>query len=417
MGPLVVRRSDRDGTVAKVLLVLFLCVGAGSAAAQEYVGPSRCFGCHKMGKTAWQASHERTLAQLSDPKAAGYAKSLGGDPKHPKCLVCHAPVKLAAGPATVSCESCHGPGKGWLNPHKEAAFYTQPARLGMIDLYKQANVIAKICVDCHVLNDKAMAADGHPIGGDFDAGRDLSVPKMVHWPSGTVGEGRVRAYDKAFYASVSGAGRPMVASRAGAAGGPGKPPAGKPPVAGPAPGGPAPVKPGGPGPKPTKPAAPVAAASDEYTDLGDEEFLNTTPGGEPPPPPAGGTAEAPAAAAAPPAAPAVARPIERLDIPDETTGTYAAPPVSAPRPIAAAPAATPAPGATPPPPPAPRVARTPTELRGRAAVLLGEMIRQKKKLPLPEPAPAAEFTGPDGELLHLQDAILALALETLRKNP
>src|SRR5688500_6998722 len=107
-------------------LAVFLWATSAGVAAQEYVGPSRCFGCHKMAKKAWQDSHAQTLAQLSEPKAAEFAKATGGNARDPKCLACHAPVILAAGPAPVSCESCHGPAKGWLVPHQEPAFYSQP---------------------------------------------------------------------------------------------------------------------------------------------------------------------------------------------------------------------------------------------------------------------------------------------------
>ena len=50
-------------------------------------------------------------------------------------------------------------------------------------------------------------------------------------------------------------------------------------------------------------------------------------------------------------------------------------------------------------------------------IVLADLLRQKKKLDLPPPAPPLEFSGPDAELLRLQDEILALALETLRRNP
>ena len=49
--------------------------------------------------------------------------------------------------------------------------------------------------------------------------------------------------------------------------------------------------------------------------------------------------------------------------------------------------------------------------------MLADLIRQKKTLDIPAPAPPAEFAGPDGELLRLQDEALALALMALRKAP
>jgi hypothetical protein len=66
-----------------------------------------------------------------------------------------------------------------------------------------------------------------------------------------------------------------------------------------------------------------------------------------------------------------------------------------------------------PPPPAARLA----QLRGRAATLLAELLAADKRTPqLAEPPTPSEFEGPDGELLHLQDVVLYLALETLRRK-
>ena len=56
------------------------------------------------------------------------------------------------------------------------------------------------------------------------------------------------------------------------------------------------------------------------------------------------------------------------------------------------------------------------QLRGRGAALLTALLASDEPAPsLPPPAPPSEFRGPDGELLHLQDVIIYLALETLRK--
>ena len=205
---------------AACLAVLLFAAGP-ALQAQEYAGPTKCFNCHKLARKVWQDSHAQTLAQLSEPKAAEYAKATGGNARDPKCLACHAPVPLAAGPAPVSCETCHGPGKGWLVPHQELAFYGQPPAQwkGLRDLHKNSKEIARICVECHVLDDRAIAAAGHPVGATFDAGRDIAGPKMVHWPSGTVNDTRVRGYDKTFYAAISREGAPLVASRSAGVGG------------------------------------------------------------------------------------------------------------------------------------------------------------------------------------------------------
>ena len=412
---------------AAAAAILVLMAGRATS-APDYVGGMKCFNCHKLGRKAWQESHAQTLAQLAEPKAAEYAKATGGDARHPKCLACHAPVTVAGAPAAVSCESCHGPARGWIVPHQEPAFYaTAPAQwMGMRNLHKNSREIARICVECHVVNDKAIAAAGHPVGASFDAGRDMASPKMVHWPSGTTGDARVRAYDRAFYAAVSRDGAPLVASRS-AGMGPAKAAGGAAPKPAPAVTGSATrVPPPAAGARTVAPAA----GGDEYADLGDDEFVQ---GGS-------GTA-APAARPTTSSAPAPPRPkprpIERLALPDAPAGAFEAPPVrierqAAPTPSAAAPAVTVtrpptapataaaaarAAAAATPPPAAASKPRSIAEARGRAALVLADLIRQKKKLDLPPPAPPAEFAGPDGELLRLQDEVMALALATLRRAP
>jgi hypothetical protein len=57
-------------------------------------------------------------------------------------------------------------------------------------------------------------------------------------------------------------------------------------------------------------------------------------------------------------------------------------------------------------------------LRGQAAQLLERLLRAGARAPgAAAPARPAEFPGPDGELLRLQDEALALALEALRGGP
>ncbi|HEY6547777.1 MAG TPA: hypothetical protein VI589_07715, partial [Vicinamibacteria bacterium] len=72
-----------------------------------------------------------------------------------------------------------------------------------------------------------------------------------------------------------------------------------------------------------------------------------------------------------------------------------------------------APGASakPRPPVAEAVA-----LRGEAVLLLEKLLRAGARTPkAPEPARPAEYSGPDSELLRLQDEVLALAFEALRR--
>jgi hypothetical protein len=98
---------------------------------------------------------------------------------------------------------------------------------------------------------------------------------------------------------------------------------------------------------------------------------------------------------------------EEMPLPPKLAGIPEPPSVSA----ATAPASEP-PSSTQARPPAAEVAA----LRGRAVVLLERLLRSGQRLPaLPPPARPQEFGGADGELLRLQDEVLALALEALRR--
>jgi hypothetical protein len=296
------------------------------------VGPAKCYSCHReLAKPVYEKFHKLALAQLEKPKAAAFAKALGQpDPHGPRCMECHSPA-VAGPPAGVSCESCHGAGKEYREPHQEPAFYKQADRKGLRDLYNKPAAIAKVCVDCHVTPDKALAAAGHPTGADFDVGQ--SIAKIVHWPSADQGLSRPREYGPAFYEQVGDAARPLVKARA---------------VAGAAAARPAPV------------AMPLS---------GDDRLFaeQVSPSRRPPPSIAEDRPTGFAEAALVPAAPAP----------------------SLPEPDA----------------------------RARGFAVLERLLKTRAhQLDLPPPAPPSEFRGADSELLRIQDEILALALEALRRR-
>ena len=84
-----------------------------------------------------------------------------------------------------------------------------------------------------------------------------------------------------------------------------------------------------------------------------------------------------------------------------STAPALAPPVAAAEPAPAAPKS-----------PAGQVA----ELRGKSAQILERLLRSGARAAnAPAPAKPAEFKGPDGELLRLQDEVLVLAIEALRR--
>jgi hypothetical protein len=347
------------------------------ANAQEQVGPARCVSCHSsLAKTSWEQKHRGTAKQLDQPKAAAFAAATGGNPKAARCVACHAPTTAGADKG-VSCETCHGAGSLYRVPHQQPSFYQKPESewLGLVNLYGQPDRIAKACVGCHVLDpdqDGALAAAGHPTGVEYAAlGRKLDA--MKHWPSNDLDAllSRRRGYDAAFLARVTGAAQGGVTARVA---------------------------------RLPKPARPVAAASPKTT---------TVP--------------------APPKATPEADPFFADEVPEYVPGTIdtaaprriprtiaAEPPPAAiaPAPLAPEPAATPAPaapkaGAAASRPPAADAA----ELRGRALLAARLLLRDGVVARgVPPPAPSASWSGPDGELLRLQDEALALAMDTLRQE-
>ncbi|MEI8315012.1 MAG: cytochrome c family protein [Verrucomicrobiota bacterium] len=114
-------------------LVLLLAVSASAAERDpaNYAGVKMCSICHKKDDCGnqfakWQASpHFKAFETLGTPAAKEIAKKLGiDDPqKSGKCLKCHstaynftetvATEKISLEDGVV-CESCHGPGKKFM---------------------------------------------------------------------------------------------------------------------------------------------------------------------------------------------------------------------------------------------------------------------------------------------------------------
>jgi hypothetical protein len=349
----------------------FLAAGPASA-APRVLGHPDCEKCHKPAIKQWSQTepaalggkaHFNTHKQLSGGNASKYADAIGlANPADPKgsCVACHGTVVRGRLRSGVSCETCHGAASDYLAPHEKEPWresYKKAVGLGMTDLHDKTAAIAKLCVDCHVTPDARLAGAGHPNGSAFDAG--ASLRKIVHWTAAFTPNQQVHAsYD---FGQVSGAGRPLVARRLAGGGG------------------------GGGGTRTTAAPAPVAVVAAATWDW--DAPVAALPADYP--------SEEARPAPPPPAAPSISEdlplsfdnlPATEPAVEEEASG------------------------------PAPAAARL-AELRGRAASLLAELLATGKRAPNLEAPPApAEFTGPDGELLHIQDVVLYLALETLRSR-
>lgn len=162
-----------------------------------YTGNASCAGsgCHSDDKPKEQSGQmigdESNIWAEWDPHSHAY-KSLKNDTSKAmaaklnindatqsvRCISCHSmdvpqgkrgdlfTIEDAAG-----CESCHGPGEKWLNPHAQAGWTAkQRAAIGAKGLLEQYGLIdtsnvairANTCVSCHLQIDKDLIDAGHP---------------------------------------------------------------------------------------------------------------------------------------------------------------------------------------------------------------------------------------------------------------
>jgi Cytochrome c554 and c-prime len=381
MSPRLLQLCSYLPTAGFAAALILFCAPDARAQKYQFLGPNKCVNCHDHDpeKKWWEKEdgpppngHINALNQMETPKSAVYAKAIGlADPYDAKgsCVRCHATVFKGEANAGISCESCHGPGSGYVDVHQEKGSYQKALAVGLLDVVKKPQTWVPICVQCHVMDDPKLVAAGHPSGDNFDVGAKYPIVSK-HFKT-QPDKGTVSSIGRASFTSI-------VAKRGGA-----KPPAAatEPPPAAPA------------APATTPPAATPAA-----------------PRGSPPPaaaPPATARPTAPAARPTPaPAAP----PTPSLP------PTPAAPPTP---PEVAAPAGAPVPE-TPPPSALPRSpAAAVAAVQGRALALLDALLRRDARAPIrvTPPEPKTTYRGADAELLRLQEEVLRLALEALGTAP
>ncbi len=385
------QRVSLPGLLCAGLCAVVLCLWASPVAAQSraYVGPGKCTDCHDhKDEKEWSEKrdgdgrgkqHINALNQLSDPKAEGWAKAIGlADAYDVKgtCVRCHATTVRGSPDFGISCESCHGPGRDYLQPHQEKGAYEKVLALGMKDVWKKPERWVPDCMNCHVLGDNAsdpkLAAAGHPTGANFAVGTKFT-PVAGHWTS------------KYTANQINAIGAPLRASLlkrvAGAATAEAAPPAATPAPATPAPATPAPPTPA------AAPATPAPAAP-----------APSTPSA--PSTPAPSTPRAPRAAAPSPGLPSAPAPV--VTTPPAAGGDAALVVQLPPEP-------------TLPPTPAGIVA----SVQGRLAALLDALLSRGTTTPTPVTPPAKKtvYRGADADLLRLQEEVIALALDALGTAP
>lgn len=168
------------------------------------MGSETCIKCHANEVKVWKATpHHRTFDELHRrPAAKEIASKLGvrSIKYDGRCVDCHytQKVDLASGNVHaiegVSCESCHGSAKQWLDLHHDyggeqvtRAMETpehrqqrlaQSVAAGMrnpVNVY----LVAQSCLRCHTTADEELVnVGGHPTGSlDFE---------FVSWSQGTI---------------------------------------------------------------------------------------------------------------------------------------------------------------------------------------------------------------------------------------
>jgi hypothetical protein len=167
----------------------------------EIRGPDACGECHKNSVELWKTTHHATtfqnLPRSDEAKKIAKAMGIRRIKNESDCLSCHftsaevdGKIKPIAG---ITCESCHGAGKNWIDVHSDfggkgvtaenedldhkktrnetsvAAGFIQPA-----NLYR----VAENCYQCHTVpNEKLVNVGGHPAGSKFE---------LVAWTQGEV---------------------------------------------------------------------------------------------------------------------------------------------------------------------------------------------------------------------------------------
>ncbi len=190
-------------------VVAILILTASINAQHQTLGPGSCGlgqnNCHFSDNEWWKKDDHKTTIQsmydalpqyekMADLAGVGAKNLFKGDNL---CMKCHGTVisgqENKETDNGVSCESCHGPGSSYKDPHSEGDLkmgdqrtgYIKGFQLGMKELAK-LDKRAEACVDCHYINDEKLLRAGHPSGNTFNYIKGIRQVSL-HWdkPAGT----------------------------------------------------------------------------------------------------------------------------------------------------------------------------------------------------------------------------------------
>jgi hypothetical protein len=191
---------------------LFCCVAVSTAESVDVgfvrcdpasvLGPDSCMKCHENETQQWkQTPHYATFETLHrKPEAKEIAERLGlrSVKRNDECTKCHFTMQAVDGRdrvvAGVSCESCHGGARDWIEMHSDYGGPTvtkthespehRQARIEQsiaAGMNNPANLylIARQCLACHTSpSERLVNTGGHAAGSaDFE---------LVAWSQGTV---------------------------------------------------------------------------------------------------------------------------------------------------------------------------------------------------------------------------------------
>ena len=180
---------------------------AGEFDTFRVLGPMECAECHEPETAVWKASRHvlggKRLTRNPEAKAIASALGIRRIKSDERCATCHFTQQEQASErvksiAEVSCESCHGAARDWLDAHSDfggaeasAETETEEHRVGRLALCDELGMrrpahmleMGSRCLDCHLIADAELLTAGHPTGTGFE---------LMSWSQGEVRHNFVR---------------------------------------------------------------------------------------------------------------------------------------------------------------------------------------------------------------------------------